>query len=682
MPRWSERDHTTATTTLKDGSTATFSRFARPKHVMVDRGDGTREEVFAGMAMVASAALVSKEHVRSVVSHSSGEWQSEVWDLYNTVPELRYGVTWAANACSRARLYVGRIDPDGSTDPAPIGIVTGPNANNEENQQSPSELAKTRVLLAPLNELTGGRVRAAGMLKRLATHLNVPGESYLIGFDDPETRKRRWLVCSRDEVKAQGSTLRIVSPDVPGKDIPLPIEKTTIVRMWRPHPRLHHDADSPVQALRGPLKELLDFSAHIAATAESRLAGAGVLFVPQELAVPKPNESEDGPNPLHSDPFTASLIEAMAAPLRNRDSASAIVPLVVRGPAAAGKELRHISFSTEFDKNLQDMRKGAIQRVATGLDLPPEVLLGTADTNHWGAWAIDEAGLKLHIEPLLGLICDSLTAHFYQPALRAMGIEDWSSYAIWYETADLALRPNRVPEASEAHARGAISDAAYRRVLGFGDEDAPTDKEKNRALARQVALTNANLAPYLLPELGVDLPEEAKKAGLPQGVPAPLGAPTNTTRQPQVPGSPVPGAGPQSGRNEIPSRAGNFPQTTQTALAASGEDAARAWRTTCLDMAVRRALARAGQFLIRATPRSERVKLQRMQRDEIHLHLAVKPAQLDTMLAGAYSEFHEATPNEPCLHTAIDAYVRALLTAGERHQVRYLDQALVQFGCE
>ena len=52
------------------------------------------------------------------------------------------------------------------------------------------------------------------------------------------------------------------------------------------------------------------------------------------------------------------------------------------------------------------------------------------------------------------------------------------------------------------------------------------------------------------------------------------------------------------------------------------------------------------------------------------------------MLAGAYSEFHEATPNEPCLHTAIDAYVRALLTAGERHQVRYLDQALVQFGCE
>ncbi|RZF02806.1 hypothetical protein [Streptomyces albidoflavus] len=681
MPRWSERDHYTATATLPDGTTTTYSRFARPKHVMVTAPDGTREEVFVGTTMVASAALVSKEHVRSVVSHSSGEWQSEVWDLYNSVPELRYGVTWAANACSRARLYVGRVDPDGSTDPAPLGIVTGPNAENEENQVSPSELAKTRMLLAPLNELTGGRVRAAGMLKRLATHLNVPGESYLVGFDHPDHGRRTWLVCSRDELKAQGSTLRIVSPEIPGKDIAVRMDRATVVRMWRAHPRLHHDADSPVQALRGALKELLDFSSHIAATAESRLAGAGLLFVPQELAVPKPEQTEDGPNPLHSDPFTSSLIEAMAAPLRSRDSASAIVPLVVRGPAAAGKELRHLSFATPFDENVQDMRKGAIQRIATGLDLPPEVLLGTADTNHWGAWAIDEAGLKLHIEPLLGLICDSLTSHFYQPALRAMGVEDWSSYVVWYETSDLALRPNRVPEASEAHSRGAISDAAYRRVLGFGDEDAPTDQEKNRALAKQVALTNANLAPYLLPELGVTLPEEAKEAALPQGVPAPLGAPKNTTRQPSLTG-PVPGAGPQAGRNEQPSPGRSFPQSASATLAASADDAARAWRTTCLDMAVRRALARAGQFLIRATPRSERVKLQRMPRDEVHLHLAVKPEQMDSALAGAYNEFHEVTPHEPCLHAAVDAYVRALLTAGEKHQVHYLDQALAQFGCE
>jgi hypothetical protein len=106
------------------------------------------------------------------------------------------------------------------------------------------------------------------------------------------------------------------------------------------------------------------------------------------------------------------------------------------------------------------------------------------------------------------------------------------------------------------------------------------------------------------------------------------------------------------------------------------------WRTRCLDMAVRRALSRAGQFLIRATPRAQRAQLQQLPAESVHLTLHAEPDQLDQMLRGAYAEFHESTPDEPCLHRAVDHYVRALLLAREEHHPDYLERAVAQFQCD
>lgn len=657
----------------------------RPKFHLVRTKSGQTVKQYAGTAVMASAALVSKEQVRTVVGRRQ-DWQRDAWDLYDTVTELRFGVSWIANACSRARLYVGKIDQDGSSEPTPV------DADTEEGQPLDPE---NQQLLTPLQELGGGQLGQSEMLRRLAIHLNIPGESYLVGFDDQEG-ERRWLICSSDEIQSTGGGVRIASPDLPNEWIDIDPERSTILRIWRPHPRYGYQPDSPILALRQPLRELVDLSAHITASAESRLAGAGVLFVPDELTTPSPEQSE-GVNPLHPDPFTAALIEAMAAPLKNRDSASAVVPLVVRGPADAGRSLQHISFSTELDANAQELRESAIRRVATGMDMPPEVLTGLGDSNHWSAWQVEESAIKLHIEPLLGLICDSFTTHFLQPALKAMGVQSWSKYAIWYDTSDLTLRPNRAPEAQNAYAQGAISDDAFRRELGFADEDAPTDEERARRLATQVALTNANLAPYLLPALGVPLPPEAIAAGQPQGTPAPLSRPANTTQvgQPGTPGASLtpaarpPGlpASPTAERNNPPEGAASVTPITRDDLARAMTAAAArrhhpAWRTRCLDMAVRRALSRAGQYLLRATPRSQRARLQQMPPEAIHLTLHAEPDQLDQMLANAYTEFTESTPGETCLHQAVDHYVRALLLAREEHHIEYLDRAIAQFGCD
>jgi hypothetical protein len=665
---------------------AWFTLHRQPKRKIVPGPDGktTRNDLgqpytqVVGQAVAASAALVSKERVRSVVGARS-DWQRDAWDYYDTVSELRFGITWLANACSRARLYVGRIDPDGSSEPIPV------NANFEDEDFDEQGLTVQEVtnLLAPLAELGGGQLGQSEMLRRLSIHLNIPGESYLVGFDDPETSERQWLVVSADEIQSSGGGLKIQMPDVPNHQVEVDPERSTILRIWRPHPRLAYMADSPLMALRQPLRELIDLSSHITATAESRLAGAGVLFVPDELTTPAPQQSE-GVNPLHADPLTAALIEAMAAPLKNRDSASAIVPLVLRGPAEAGKALQHLKFSTDFDARSKELRESAIRRVATGMDMPPEVLLGMGDSNHWSAWQVEESAIKLHVEPLLGLICDALTTNFFQPILKKMGFAAADSYAIWYDTSDLTLRPNRAPEALQAFDKGLIGASPTRREMGFSDEDAPTDEERDRALIIQIVGAAPTLAPSLLPLIGITIPETQAAAAVAEAVAedpeaavesgdATPALPTSTTAPRQL--NPAP--------TTTPSTTPPGPPTQQAAgTSRKAIEGNTAWRNRCLDMAVRRALERAGNFLLSDQGRAGRAQFRDTPLSEIHLHIQVGTHQLDRALNNAYREFHAATPGEECLHNAVDNYVRALLLAREEHHLDYLDRAIAQIRCD
>lgn len=597
----------------------------------------------AGTTVIASAALVSKDQVRTVVGRRQ-EWQAEGWELYHAVPELRSGVSWAANGCSRARLYVGKIDPDGSSEPIPV---------DAEDDSS----GLTAQLLAPLDELAGGQLGQSEMLRRLSTHLDVPGESYLVGFDDPATKARRWLVCSPSEVtsSAGGGSIKVQLPESPTARLELSLEECTLLRIWRPDAELAYQADSPLRALRDPLRELQGLSAHVLATVESRLAGAGLGLMSDDVTPASPQQS-DGANPLHSDPVTAALIEAMATPLKNRDSASAIVPLLLRVPGSVKEKFEWFSFATELDANVLPLRDAAIRRVAIGLDMPPENLTGMAESNHWTAWLTDENGIKMHLEPKLGLICDALTDQFYRPALKALGVAHPERYAIWYDTSDLRQRPNRAPEAAEAHARGAISDAAYLRELGFSSEDMPDDEEQRRRLLVQLATGNGQLAPAALSALGIELPNLTEAAATDADR-----APVEITR---------PRAEPELPRNGPPQLPG---------VSAS---AAEQWRTSCLDMAVRRALERAGQWLLNRGGRSLRGQFRHVPLHRIHVELAADPDQLDAMLEHAYREFHAATPGETCLHRAVDHYVRALLLAREEHHRDYLARAITQAGCD
>lgn len=625
--------------------------------------------------LIASAALIdmaSVDHFGAPRIPATREWQEIAWALYDEVCELRAGIGWLSNACGQATLYAAHVEPRGSAG-SPKPITEG-------------------KLTQPLEELYGGASNQGGMLSRFATLLSVPGEAYLVGVQRPDPRRAAkmgkntstvWAVCSSDEFeRSDGGDIRVRNPADGDDYITVNSSSSTVIRVWRPHGRKQWEADSPVRPLIRPLRELVGLSAHIQATVDSRLAGAGILVVPESACAVSPAESEGTPNPLHEDPFMAALIEASVVPLKNPASAGAVVPMMVKVPDASVNGFKHLRFSTELDQNINPLRESAIRRIATGMDMPAEVLLGTADVTHWGVWALDEASLKMHVQPLLGVICQALTVNYYRPALIQLGYspDEAAEYAIYADTTELALRPNRSPEAIRLYEVGAIGAATLRRESGFDEEDAPTEEEAIRILATRMAMANSNLAPLLMSLIGINIPEGALQAttgGNLQSANANTNNPlvksernqpvdaTTAERKPQGgPSAETPPnvVGPQPvGPQDLPARTASAALSTEVATRRGDS-----YRLALGETAVLAALEKAGRWLTRQAGKEARdlladnaVKLQ-----AVHCHIPTQERAIPGILAGAFVHLQRSTPSDRHLHRTCALYVHELIASG------------------
>lgn len=656
--------------------------------------------------LLASAALVNinREGVYGVFP-TTRPWQQVVWDLYDEVCEYRYGIDWLTNACSRAKLYVGPVEERGAA-----------------GKPKPTDNPKAIKLL---DELHGGPAMQGGMLSRLAQHLSVPGESYMVGIPTKSSKgndgsKKDWFIVSAEEFMrdtANGS-VRIRNPES-GEDWLNLTSGTTVIRIWRPHGRRAWEADSPSRPLIRPLREIVGLSAHIQATVDSRLAGSGLLIVPESATAISPAQSE-GVNPLHADPFMAALIDSALTPLQNPNSASAVVPLMVRVPDASVGNFKHMTFATELDAQVQPLRDSAIRRLATGLDVPAEVLLGTAGLNHWAAWALEESSIKMHIEPLLSVMCQALTAQYLRPNLKKAGMseEEVEKFAIYADTTELTLRPNRSPEAIRLYEVGAISSETLRRESGFDEDDKPTDEEAVRILATRMAMANSNLAPLLLRLIGIDvdpslMPGQATFQGqtqlqghnpntnaplmrsdrnLPVDQRRPQGGPGDQPPKPLIPDPPM---GPRD--------LGKFPIKAVGPLNASGAALADAinsgippfdpsitaaadlatmrgdsYRFALAETAVLSGLERAGRWLLKQSGKQAREAYERLGLKpwQVHEHIPAAEREIPAMLAGSFALLQRSTPSDIKLHRTVALHAHNLILTGTPYSRQALTAAL------
>lgn len=455
-----------------------LSRYDKPELITRDR-------------LVAASAMISSRRIQG--SQSYGEaWQQEAIELYSEVGELRYLANAQANAASRAELFVAKYE-QGSTTPIRVFPEDDP------------------VALAAWDEFGGGPLGRAELIKRLFIQLFVTGDGYIVGVP-PGVLDGRAPITGRP-LELADLTYQVIAPNEltfkqdritlnlgQSNRYTLSLENTIVIRTWRPNPFRYWQADSPVRSNLPVLRELVGLTKHISATIDSRLAGAGLLLMGDSFSLlagqsPIPDDTPE------VDPVLDALLDAMTTAIKDRDSASAVMPIILTGPDDAIDKVKHITFSTPFDSATKDLRDEAIRRLALGLESPPEVLLGMGSSTHWNAWIVQDENVKTHIDPALGLICESLTHDYLWPILEEAGIPDFDSYAIWWDTTPLTLRPDRSREAIELYDRGELTGFALRRESGFPEDDAPVE---DRDPIIDTALRLVTAAPSLIADPGLD----------------------------------------------------------------------------------------------------------------------------------------------------------------------------------
>ncbi len=391
---------------------------------------------------------------------------------------------------------------------------------------------------------------------------DIAGEAWLHGYHD-EAGEECWRVRSVDEVDVSpdGRTVNLKDDFTggPGRRVDLAVEE--LYRLWVPHPRRGFLADSALRAMLDTLEDIVLTGREIRAAALSRIAANGLLFMPVGLTVLK-NVVEDADDEQDEEPFMADFTAAITAPIINPGDPGGVAPVVITGEKEDIEAVRFERLEREDSEQLVEKLNAFLSRMANGLDIPPEILTGMADVNHWTAWQIDSSTARHHIEPSVRNMADSLTTAFLRPALRTYGFPpaEIKRVRVWYDLGSLTENPNRRQDAIDARDRGDIGPAAFRAALGFNEEDAPTPAELLAMIAMKTGMDTAAATAimqwYATQQEGEPLDLPALAAPAPKAIPQQRAE----AESPAGPGQPA-GSTPDSA---------NVPPPAQTASARGG----------------------------------------------------------------------------------------------------------------
>jgi hypothetical protein len=471
--------------------------------------------------------LTDRKQARQTRTLRQG-WQIEAWAYRDSVPELRYAAAFSANCAARMRFFPAAYPLAGETDtPVPLAEAG-----------APPELVE--VCNNAMSDLGNGRLAISQLVKSLDSNRFIAGECYLLGQEDPDTGAQTWSIRSIDEIIIYDDVykLREVPMDPQGilGWIDLDPDFTIVERLWIPHPRFRLLGDSALRALIDDMEGLIILRRMIRATGRSRIAARGILLVPDEVSIDVPDDDDADPE---ADPFMGALTRALIEPIGDEGVASAVAPPIVRGPAEALKEMRLLEFASAFDEMSIKTREELVGILATGVDLPKEVIIGFADLNHWSAWQVSDDTFRHHIEPGVIEDADMLSGGYLRPYIAASDLPDavlkvWLPRTLmWYDPVELVTKPDQTANAQNAHAAIAISDASYRTALGFAESDAPDAAEIEIRMIRTTRNYPPNLLMALMHELDPSLVVPAMT-----GPPALPGIKPSGVEVPEGPGAP------------------------------------------------------------------------------------------------------------------------------------------------
>lgn len=578
-------------------------------------------------------------------------WQREAWRFYHTIPELHFAANYIGAACSRVRIFVEHLDRFG----VPDGEVT-------DNLQIAS-IGQT---------LFGGPAAKAQALKMMGVNLTIAGQCFIVG------RARRnifgsdkWVVASTSALKRRngGYTLNLGNTReqlLGGTDL--------VLDLWNPDDEYPGRADSPTQACLNVLTELEELMLYEFSQIDSRLAGAGVVFLPAEMSN-GPSDSSTAPQSA-TDVFN-QFAQVAQASRRGRGTAAGVVPsfMEIPGEFIGRMQDKPMRFDSELSDKLTAYKESAVRRLATGMNMPAEILTGMGDVNHISVWSIEESFIKIHIEPMMNLICDALTQSYLKPLVLAEGL-DPDRYTLSFDTAPLTVRASRLQDTINLYERRIVNKAA---VLAAGNynplTEAMGDEESTELFTRELMLRDPTLVavPALVEaaNLDIDMPEPA------------VAAVPGDTSQPGPPPPPAPERSTDNQRRPVDPRSTDTgptrPATNQgTPILASGEITyAPTAVVSAANVAVRRALEIAGGRLL---TREHRGRFPDVPKFELHTKVTTPQDKATEYVLGAFDhlalDMAGLDVDVDKLTKVLTLYTVGLIVSSRAHDVHMLARTL------
>lgn len=330
----------------------------------------------------AAQRVINPETTRPTAIDAAG-----LYGLRAQLGQVRSALEFKSMAASKVEYYVAVQDDPGD---------------------SPEKTDDAQVVEAydRLRGLTGGFPEFVG---EFATHLDTAGEGYLVGFGegdaDSSLDKDDWDVVSPveyNEARAGGYQRRDSSA------IPKISDDDFVLRVWRPSPMRRQDPDSPLRGVQTECEQYILYRGMLTSLGRSRLI-APIVDMPDDWSFP-PKANGDP-----SESLMDLVFEAADAAVNDVDSASRIVPIFVQRSASSQGQINVTWLAQDLPEWVPLLMEKILRQIATGLDLPADILLGLADVNHWNAWLSEDSAKLDYVDPLVLLILDSLTRGYLRP---------------------------------------------------------------------------------------------------------------------------------------------------------------------------------------------------------------------------------------------------------------------------
>lgn len=428
-------------------------------------------------------------------------WQSDAYDAIESIGELGFAVLMKARVIGSGDLRLMRR-VDGKL--VPVTRDPQPPLDDPEGEPVPPS-SNDLLAIACDEEFKGSLGGKAALLRLFALHREVAGECHLAGVEGDDG----WRVLSVEELQKGATTneWELVPPQANGTQSSgsrTPLPAGSFVATWHePAPRNSADAWSPLRPLlNNTIAEILDVQNSIRAIARSRTI-ADLVILASEVQFGSADEASDGDGDDFDD-LSAEFGEHYGMPVE--PDGDPLPPMILRMPHKFMRDgFKKVSLAREFDRFSLELRKDERDRLALGLDLPPEMLLGKKGLSHWMGWNLDEEFLVKHVTPGGDEGAAFFTWAYLQPRLLPdLGEEAAGEYLYVYDVSGIAVKPDLSGNAKDVHAAGALSDAALLRSTGFDEADGVTDEERRTRLLWATASAEPAALGLLAPLLGFD----------------------------------------------------------------------------------------------------------------------------------------------------------------------------------